>query len=140
MADALDSLGSLSWATIWAVIGGRVDVPPDWMIGRRRPREQDGWRRLAAAVLATAIEDLEQPPTRRRAIAWLRSRPRPGAMSLDLCCQWLGLDASAVRTALLGQPRCRTRREYLRHRTVGETAAASPGRRTRAKRDAYPRG
>jgi hypothetical protein len=77
------------------------------------PTEQDyhtrGYRRLAAAVLVQAIQDVHGGHSARRqgATEWFLAGEK-GALSFKSCCEILGRDAEDVRSRLMnnvGVPR-----------------------------------
>ncbi len=60
-----------------------------------------GLRRLAGAMLITAIEDLTGRDRHRRleVLRWI-GRQDPGVFSFESCCALLGRDATAIRERL----------------------------------------
>ena len=86
-----------------------AEIPRDSKTFNRRVR------RLAAAVLIRALEDLVSgsKPRRRGAFSWFTESDADG-MSFEFCCAVLGRDANTLRHRLLGHDTLLTTEEiYL---------------------------
>ena len=84
---------------------------------------QDGFRRLAAATLQTAMEDADasDPHHAGSAIAWLAGDVSGAFVTLEECCKSLGIAPERVRSSLdRHYPNIRARMaQYQEMRSMG---------------------
>lgn len=89
--------------------GGRVPTDSEEeavyrsVFGGERTAVFDPERKLLAAVLETALEDLSNPKLRMGAAKWFLSQRSDSLFQFVPVCGALGLDPEAVRRAVLGR-------------------------------------